>query len=48
MSSTWKNQLYFGDNLDEDTAGFEEAVKIASQAGAVILVQGDSSWLMSY
>ncbi|MDP2991511.1 MAG: glycoside hydrolase family 3 protein, partial [Kiritimatiellota bacterium] len=33
------------DNLDEDASGFDEAVKIASQADAVILVLGDRSGL---
>ncbi len=33
------------DNLDDDTGGFDEAVKIAQQADAVILVLGDRSGL---
>jgi beta-glucosidase len=33
------------DNLDDDTGGFDEAVKVARQADAVILVIGDRSGL---
>lgn len=33
------------DNLDNDTSGFSEAVELASQADAVILVLGDKSGL---
>jgi beta-glucosidase len=34
------------DNLDADTSGFEEAIKIAHQADAVVLVLGDRSGLV--
>lgn len=36
------------DNLDSDKSGFNEAVKIAEQADAVILVLGDRSGLTPY
>jgi beta-glucosidase len=36
------------DNLDPDTAGFEEAIRLARQAEAVVLVLGDRSGLLPH